>query len=328
MFQEFASSFKLYELIFGGNDIFPGKIIISPDKLYFPAEALITNKKESTTYLIETHPVSYAHSAQLLMIDFNSNATTDVKDFLGLAPVNFRNHIPSLIGSDASLEKVTSALRDSKTLTFTNASKNNFTQQFPFYSIVQLYTHASDNKKAGEPEVFFADSILYLSELINERKPSTKLIVLSACETATGNWQRGEGVYSFNRGFASLGIPSTITNLWSVDNVSTYRLTELFYKHLAQNESIDVALQNAKLEFIKSSSKEKSLPYFWAATILSGKTDAIKFKQQYISKSLYWSVGLGCCFLLLGYLFWNARQQTKRLSLERITTSAVHSNQE
>ncbi len=93
---------------------------------------------------------------------------------------------------------------------------------------------ASDSSSRGEPVIYFADSALYLSELVGENKAATQLIVLSACETATGKEYKGEGVFSFNRGFAALGIPAAISSLWSVDNKSTYRITELFYKWLSQ----------------------------------------------------------------------------------------------
>jgi CHAT domain-containing protein len=144
--------------------------------------------------------------------------------------------------------------------------------------------------------IFFQDSALYLSELIPENKPSTQLIVLSACETANGQLYRGEGVFSFNRGFAALGIPSSVTNLWSVDDKSTYKLTELFYKYLAQGLPLDVALQNAKKEFIQTGSKQYSLPYYWAAPVLVGKTDAIEMNNNFSWKVLFLSVA--ACLLL------------------------------
>jgi hypothetical protein len=103
--------------------------------------------------------------------------------------------------------------------------------------------------------------------------------MLSACETAKGKFYQGEGVFSFSRGFAALGIPSSVTNLWSVENESTYRLTELFYKYLSEGSSPDIALQNAKREFMRTTSKEKKLPYYWASAILIGKTDKIELKK-------------------------------------------------
>ena len=42
----------------------------------------------------------------------------------------------------------------------------------------------------------------------------------------------------------------------------------------------DLALQKAKLQFIATSSKEKTLPYYWAATVLAGKTKAIDFDKK------------------------------------------------
>ena len=122
--------------------------------------------------------------------------------------------------------------------------------QFSQYRIIQLYTHASDSSINNEPVIYFADSALYLSDLISEHKSHTQLIVLSACETGIGKIYQGEGVFSFNRGFAALGIPAAITNLWSVDNTSTYLLTELFYKWLAKGLPTDVELQKAKLDFL------------------------------------------------------------------------------
>ena len=104
----------------------------------------------------------------------------------------------------------------------------------------------------NDPVIYFSDSALYLSSLIPDRKPVTQLVVLSACETANGKLYRGEGIFSFNRGFAALGIPAAISNLWSVDNESTYQITELFYKYLSQGLPTDIALQKAKLEFINT----------------------------------------------------------------------------
>ncbi len=146
---------------------------------------------------------------------------------------------------------------------------------FDGYRIIQLYTHAADSSSSGEPVIYFCDSALYLSELIPEKKPATRLIVLSACETGNGKLYQGEGVFSFNRGFAALGIPASIINLWAVENESTYRITELFYKYVSEGMPTDMALQKAKLDFIKSSSGERKLPYYWAAPVFVGKTETL-----------------------------------------------------
>jgi CHAT domain-containing protein len=67
----------------------------------------------------------------------------------------------------------------------------------------------------------------------------------------------GEGIFSFKSGFAALGIPSSVTNLWSVDDKSTYKITELFYKYLAKGLPLDIALQNAKKGIYTNRHKRK-----------------------------------------------------------------------
>jgi CHAT domain-containing protein len=104
---------------------------------------------------------------------------------------------------------------------------------------------------------------------------STRLVVLSACKTAVGRDMKGEGVFSFAREFAAAGIPSTIATLRSVDDQSTYQLTEFFHKYLSEGFPADIALQKAKIEFLNTNDAAKQLPYFWAAHILIGETNII-----------------------------------------------------
>ena len=103
----------------------------------------------------------------------------------------------------------------------------------PNARVIQLFTHAdADSTDAVEPRVYFHDAALRLSELTQADRFASQLLVLSACKTGVGQNQRGEGVFSLDRGFAALGIPSTITTLWSVEDQPTYELTKLFYLSL------------------------------------------------------------------------------------------------
>jgi CHAT domain-containing protein len=278
-YDQYTESAKhLYQLIFNQFPIPKGRIIISPDGRYFPFEALISNTNVSkSAYFLNDHIVSYTYSVRFILNDFTKNKIYSTGNFLGIAPIQYPStfNLPPLSNSDVSLEKISSYFENAKTLVTAAASKNNFIQQFYGYKIIQLYTHASDSSSNGEPIIYFADSILSLSELISENKTATQLIVLSACETGNGKLYKGEGVFSFNRGFAALGIPSSVINLWSVENESTYKITELFYKYTAKGLPLDIALQKAKLDFIAGSSKEKKLPFYWAAAILAGKTDPV-----------------------------------------------------
>jgi CHAT domain-containing protein len=216
--------------------------------------------------------------------------------------------LAELPGSDQSLRQLRSYFKYADDFTGANASKNNFLQEFSKYKIIQLYTHAFSNSAAGEPVIYFADSALYLSDLFNGKSPATRLVMLSACETAKGKFYQGEGIFSFSRGFAEIGIPSSITNLWSVENKSTYHLTELFYKYLSKGLSPDIALQSAKREFIVTASREKRMPYFWAAAILIGKTDKIELKKTFPWTPILLFAGV----ITLCFLGWNRVTRAKR----------------
>lgn len=274
----------LYQLIFRNLPVPGNRIIISPDGQYFPFEALVTSRPgQPPAWFLNDHAVSYTYSARFLMNDFTSPPATTGKSFMGIAPVSYPSSfsLAALPGSDLSLRNISAYFDDAVTFTAAGASRSNFTEQFSKYQVIQLYTHAADSSENKEPVIYFSDSALYLSDLVNIHKPFTRLIVLSACQTGKGRNYHGEGIFSFNRGFAALGVPAAIANLWSVDNTSTYLLTELFYKHLAKGLPTDMALQEAKLEFLKTASKQKSMPCYWGGPVLIGKTDTLAPNKTY-----------------------------------------------
>ena len=205
-------SHDLFQLIFPTEAPPPGKTIISPDGIYFPFEALAGHQSLSDPeYFLNDHVVSYTYSVRYLLNDFKRDSTMATGNFLGFAPVHYPDslRLSPLMRSNVSLEKISFSFPHSRTLLESHASRNNFMKLFDGYRIIQLYTHAADSSSSGEPVIYFCDSALYLSELIPEKKPATRLIVLSACETGNGKLYQGEGVFSFNRGFAALGIPAS-----------------------------------------------------------------------------------------------------------------------
>ena len=72
-----------------------------------------------------------------------------------------------------------------------------------------------------------------------------------------------------------IGIPSSVVNLWSVDNEAVYRLTELFYKFLSRGMPLDLSLQKAKMEFIATASRDRTMPYYWASAVIEGRIDPV-----------------------------------------------------
>ncbi len=276
-YEEFLkSSNQLYKLIFPAGNVPDGRIIFSPDGKYFPFEALATNITPAV-YFLENHAVSYTYSVRYLINSSIKESTNkNSGNFFGIAPIRFNPgwQLSALNGSDESLRRIDKYFSNSSNLIAERATRKNFLDQFDTYQIIQLYTHATDSGSTGEPMIYFADSALSLSELIYGRKPATSLVVLSACQTGLGKLYNGEGVFNFNRGFAAMGVTSSISNLWLIETKATYRLTELFYKHLSKGLPADIALQYAKKEFMnEGESRRNQLPYLWAASILVGNSE-------------------------------------------------------
>ena len=124
----------LYKMIFKNCIVPQGRVIISPDGVYFPFEALVTDntKPGSPDYFIQDHAVSYTYSARYLMNDFMNKENKAYGSVLGIAPVHYpyANSLYPLVGSDRSLGQVESYFKEAHNLVERMASRNNFLKQF------------------------------------------------------------------------------------------------------------------------------------------------------------------------------------------------------
>lgn len=108
-----------------------------------------------------------------------------------------------------------------------------------------------------------SDGILTANEVALLDLSKTRLAVLSACQTAVGEYTL-EGVYGMYRGFKQAGVRSILATLWNVNDKSTARLMELFY----QNWLSGTPMQQSLNEAIRELRKEYSSPFYWAPFVL------------------------------------------------------------
>ena len=97
----------------------------------------------------------------------------------------------------------------------------------------------------------------------------TELVILSACDSGTGEVKIGEGVMSLRRAFRIAGAESVLASHWSVSDKATSRLMTEFMRRWRAGEPRAQAWREAQLELLHS--KDFSNPYFWSAFTLTGQ---------------------------------------------------------
>lgn len=113
------------------------------------------------------------------------------------------------------------------------------------------------------------DGILTAMEASGLNLWSTKLVVLSACDTGLGEVRNGEGVYGLRRAFVLAGAESLVLSLWPISDYSTRNLMIGYYKNLKLGLGRGAALRQVQLDLLK---RNKQLhPFYWANFIQSGE---------------------------------------------------------
>ncbi|UFH57298.1 CHAT domain-containing protein [Spirosoma sp. KNUC1025] len=301
----------LYNQLLAPLKLPAGRVIVSPDGSFVPFETL-SRTPETADYLVQDYAFSYTYSARLLLKTYTEHkAGTSVRQgrFLGIAPVEFDPSLKqvSLPGSDDALKRIAEQFQSPILLTHRNATRRAFLSKAADASVIQLFTHATADSSGQEPRLFFADSALQISDLGDGDLPHVQLVVLAACKTGVGAVQQGEGVFSLARGFAAQGVPSVLTTLWSVQNLATYELTELFYKYVDEGLPKDIALQRAKQDWLKSANQTNQMPNFWAGLIIVGDTEPL----DRINYALWVTVVSLLAFGIAGVWFWQKKRVTK-----------------
>jgi CHAT domain-containing protein len=107
---------------------------------------------------------------------------------------------------------------------------------FPLRSAVILaQDHLPDDKQrtelllSGQP---IPDGRLTAEEVLQQWSLDCELVTLSACQTALGKYERGEGFIGFTQALVLAGSRSVCLSLWKVDDTATALLMERFYQNL------------------------------------------------------------------------------------------------
>ena len=243
-----------------------------------PMAALYDGKQ----YLLEKYGVVLAPSLQLLNTQTISRNKLKVLAAGLSQQVEVQGEIfPALNGVTKELQQIEQIFPKSQLLLNREFTLGNIEQQIQKdFPIVHLATHGLFSSDLAKTFIVTGDrniiSLEDFSTLLGSSRNRPELIVLSACDTATGDERAVLGL----AGVAVRSGSSTIASLWSVEDASTSRLMSRFYRQLQNPASKKVeALQQAQLSLVEDLRANPPLPelgqlpphpYYWASYVLVG----------------------------------------------------------
>lgn len=177
-----------------------------------------------------------------------------------------------------------------------NATVQSFVANLHKPDLFHLATHAVSDQ---EPYLVFENRLTL--DGLTMLAMQSPLVILSACESASGELIKAEGLESLNKAFISKGAKGVIAAQWPVNDQSTAQLMALFYKELYRLDSPVKALNSAKRIFIKEKGAIYKNPWYWASMNYMGVDSEIKIKKK-TGNWVYGVIGLSM-FLILFLLY-------------------------
>ncbi len=241
-----------------------------------PMAVLYDEKQQK--YLIEKYAIALTPGLQLLAPQpLQKERLNALTAGLSESRTVEGREFPQLDNVMLELKQIESEVPRSEELLNQRFTKTNLQSKIKSnsFNVVHMATHGQFSSNLEETFILAWDRLLKIDDLDNllrtndsQRTSNIELLVLSACQTATGDNRAALGLAGIA---VRAGARSTLATLWSVDDSSTAALMSELYKQLANtNLTKAEALQQAQLALWNNKNKDWKRPYFWAAYVLVG----------------------------------------------------------
>ena len=238
--------------------------IIATGKLrYIPFETLYD--RQNRKFLIQKYPVNY-----LTRISTRSIPNSTLQGGV-LALGNPIPRLPqNLPGTEEEVRNIAQLFPGSSAYIGNAATLDQFKTQAPRFPFLHLATHGCFQQggcpKLGMEEntLLFADSQFNIADAALLGLQNTRLLTLSACQTALQANSNGEEISGVAYVFERAGARAVMATLWIVSDSATKDLMVEFYQNINKGMSKNEALRQAKLSQIGRH------PFYWSPFILIG----------------------------------------------------------
>jgi CHAT domain-containing protein len=280
------NSAELYNLLIKPVEKFihkKKKLIIIPEDvlLTIPFESLLVHKSENMDFtelpfLVKDISISYHLSIKTYFASMRDDYSEKQYRYTAFAPSFFKQPLfNELDNTEKEVDRIIKYLgRNGTSFKGESVTKDVFISEARKSEIIHLATHGIVNEK--EPKLsglVFAkesetdDGILYAGEIYN-LDMNADLLVMGSCESGAGKLQTGEGIMGLTRGFIYSGVKNIIYSFWKIDDETTLKLMEEFYKEMKTEFDYSNSLRAAKLELIRN--PQTAFPLNWAGFVILG----------------------------------------------------------
>jgi CHAT domain-containing protein/Tfp pilus assembly protein PilF len=263
-------------------------VIVPDDALWeTPFQAL---RSGDGRFLIQTASISYAPSLTVLREMIRSRRPRQPATLLAMGN-------PALAGQTISRSKnvlmsgsfealpeaermvkglaVMYGTKASKVYVGADAREDLLKTEAATYRVLQLATHGVINNSSpmyshvvlAQSEDGKEDGLLEAWEIM-QLDLKADLAVLSACDTARGRIEAGEGVIGLAWALFVAGCPTTVVSQWKVESSSTTELMLAFHRNLQTGATTSEAMRRAAMKLMLD--KRYNHPFYWAGFIVIG----------------------------------------------------------
>lgn len=244
------------------------KLIIETDETFgeVPFEAFVDSQGH---YLAQSYEIEYAPGLLYLALRRNDEISRNSRALIvGVSQADPDSNLPPLPDALSEARAMAQRFEGARLLLDDQAIPKNVRALLTSAEIFHFAGHAVKNRRRNvlilnRPPDADESRFLDVNDFSGDALKRARLVVLSACSTASGIASTINDRDSLVRNALASGVPNVIASRWQVDSAAARSWMDLFYAGVLSGESASSAARKASIEL--SASPRWRHPYYWAS---------------------------------------------------------------